>query len=204
VTHQPELDAVIVRNIGDIGAAINRVTKDIDPRLWAESGIIVMAAAAAMGWIGHADGAEEAVWLAHADWLEASDDPSDPPFFIELNERAEPGVDADWTWLASFTGAWPNRGTMGFFVGDSRLRHGAWKKQLRGNGLIVDALVARGFRYDGSSGELYVPFQVEAELLAKAFEEDAFEVALEPIAGALAIIGSAHSELSALCRLSTA
>lgn len=191
-----------MRNIGDIGAAINRAENEIDPRLWSEAGLIVTSAAATMGWIGHADAAEEAVWLTHADWLEAGDDENDPPFYLALDERAEPGVEAEWTWLASFTGAWPGRATMGLFVGDDRFRSNAgWKKHLRSNGAIVDALVARGFRYDGASGELYVPFLVESEALAKAFEEDEFEVALQPLAAALAIVDDAYAELSALYRL---
>lgn len=191
-----------MHNIGDIGAAINRAKNEIDPRLWSEAGLIVTSAAATMGWIGHADAAEEAVWLTHADWLEAGDDASDPPFYLALDERAEPGVEAEWTWLASFTGAWPGRATMGLFVGDDRFRSNAgWKKHLRSNGAIVDALVACGFRYDGASGELYVPFLVESEALAKAFEEDEFEVALQPLAAAVAIVNDAHAELSTLYQL---
>lgn len=204
MTHQPDLDALIVRNIGDIGAAANRANSEIDPRLWTESGIVVTAAAAAMGGSAHTDAEEEAVWLTHPDWLAAGDDADDPPFYLLLNERAEPGVTTEWTWLASFTGAWPGCGTMGLFVTDDRLKHGAWKKQLRSNESVVDALVARGFRYDGPTGDLYVPFLVDAEMLAKAFEDDAFETALQPLADALTTIAAAHAELSALCQLSAA
>lgn len=204
MSHQPELDALIVRNIGDIGAAANRVKNAIDPRLWEEAGRIVTVAAAEMGWIGHAaaDPSDETVWLSHPDWMEAGGDPEDPPFYIGLDERVEPGVSAEWSWLAAFTGAWPARATAGLFVGDERLKQGAWKKLLRGNTELVNSLVARGFRYDGQSGELYVPFLIDAEKLAVAFEEDVFETALQPLTAALMTINAAHAELTALCRLS--
>lgn len=202
MTHQPELDALIVRNIGDIGAAAYRAKSQIDPRLWVESGMIVTAAAAEIGGIGHADAAEETAWLTHPDWLPAGDDVNDPSFYLVLNERTEPGVDAEWTWLASFIGAWPGHSSMGLFVADNRIRHGAWKKQLRSNGVLVDALVARGFRYNGPTGDLYIPFLVDAELLAKAFEEDTFEAALQPLDEALRTVAAAHAELTALSRLS--
>jgi hypothetical protein len=198
VTHHPELDALIVRNIGDVGAAANRAKNDIDPRLWTESGIVANAAAAAMGWLSHVDVSDEAVWLTHRNWLQAADEVDDPPFFLRLNEREEPGVDAEWTWLASFTGAWPGRGRMGLFVGYDHLTNGAWKKQLRTNSEIVDALIARGFRYDSPAGDLYVPFIVSPELLATAFEEDSFETALQPLADAIGIAGTARAELDAL------
>ncbi len=202
MSHQPELDALIVRNIGDIGAAAYRAKAEIDPRLWAESGAIVTAAAAAVGGIGHADAAEEMVWFTHPDWLAAGDDVNDPPFYLLLNDHTEPGVEAEWTWLATFTGAWPGRSTMGMFVADDRLKPGTWKKQLRSNMALVDALVSRGFRYDGPTGDLYVPFSVDPDLLAKAFEEDAFETAFQPLADAIATVAAAHAELSALYRLS--
>jgi hypothetical protein len=179
------------------------VQNEIDPRLWVEAAIAVTSTAAAAGLLGHCDAADETIWLTHADWMEVGDDVEDPPFYLLLNERTEPGVDADWTWLASFTGAWPGRATMGFFVGDDRLKSNAvWKKQLRANQAIVDSLVTRGFRYDGASGELYVPFLVDGETLAKAFEQDEFGTALEPLAQAVMVVSNAHSELTNLYRLS--
>lgn len=202
MSHQPELDALIVRNIGDIGAAANRAEREIDPRLWLESGFIVTAAANAMGGIVHADAAERKVWLTHPDWLEGGHDVDQPQFYLELTEREEPGVEAEWTWLASFTGAWPGRSTIGMFVVDDRLKFGAWKKQLRSAVEVVDALVTRGFRYDSSTGHLYVPFLIDAELLAKAFEQDSFETALKPLSQAVAVVAAAHAELSALHRWS--
>lgn len=203
MTYQPELDGLIVRNIGDIGAAANRAKYEIDPRLWVEAANTVVAAAFEFGWISHADAPQESVWMTHADWMQAGDDTNDPPFFLKLNERAEPGFGVEWTWLAAFTGAWPGRAKMGLFVGDERLRQGAWKKRLRNNNAAVEALIARGFRYDGPSGDLYVPFLVDAELLAQAFETDVFEAALQPLAAAVATVCAAHAELDQLYRLPT-
>lgn len=204
MTDQPELDALIVRNIGDIGAAANRAKLTLDPRLWTEAGAVLKGVAAANGWLGHADGDAEEAWLSHEDWLTTEDDSEDPPFYLTMNERAEPGAPAEWTWLASFTGAWPNRGSMGLFVADDRLKPGAWKRQLRSAEDIVGDLVERGFRYDGSTGDLYVPFLVEADLLAMAFEDDAFDVALRPLADAVSMACDAQAELTRLWALAKA
>lgn len=202
LTAQPELDALIVRNIGDIGAAYNRVKNDIDPRLWVEAGYVVQAAASAIGWNSDVEADECEIWLTHPDWALADGDSKHSPFYVELDEREEPGPDAEWSWLASFTGAWPTRATMGLFIADDRLNHGPWKKRLRNNDAIVDALVAKGFRYDSAGARIYIPFLIDVEELAKAFENDSFEIALQPLAAAVALLETAYTELDNLFRLS--
>ena len=181
-----ELDALIVRNIGDIGAAMKHAVEHIGPLLWKKTGRVVTETVAGDGWSSFSDVDAEEVWFAREDWL--LPDRSDPEadFWLGLDERTSGDEEGEGSWLAAFVGSGPNGSTMAFWVDQRIVGKAAWKRIVKANADLVETLRGFGFSLDlDDDRRICLPFTLDREKLAAAFENDEFEVVMEEVSTVL-------------------
>lgn len=189
MTENDQLNALLVRNIGDIEAAVRHTADVVDKRLWEEAadqvGDILDEA-----WFTKLNVDETEVLFAKLSWLDP-EKPDQPNAKIWLDERLE--TESDFTWLAEFLAAGPKSGKVALFFDQNLITKAQWKKHLKERLDVIGKLNDNGFIYDGSDGALFLPVVLNRETLAKAFEKDDFTEALTPLSDALrAVVTSAE------------
>ena len=110
--------------------------------------------------------------------------------WLELVELCD--ADEDYSWLAAAVGIGYTQ--MGF---ELQFRNGLQPAALTfiANDKQVSALLKAGFARDQAKERLFVPVKVDANLLAKGFEENDLDKALEPVGKAIGLALSAKAEL---------
>lgn len=110
--------------------------------------------------------------------------------WLELVELCD--ADEDYSWLAAAVGIGSTQ--MGF---ELQFRNGLQPAALTfiANDKQVSALLKAGFVRDQAKERLFVPIKVDANLLAKGFEENDLDKALEPVGKAIELALSAKAEL---------
>lgn len=177
-----ELDALVVRNIGDIAAAMKHAIEKLGPRLWDELGKALLAATDFSSWYASSDVEEQEIWTAHRSWLIPDADPANADFWLGLDERTAFGNDGEDSWIASFTGSGPNRATAALWIDQTILGKVAWKRLVKSNLDLVDELRTAGFGLDEDDDRrLFLPITIDREKLALAFENGDFDTAMIPI-----------------------
>ncbi|WP_374943455.1 hypothetical protein [Sphingomonas sp.] len=204
MTEQQGLDALVIRNIGDIAAAMKHADEVLGPRVWTEAGKAVEKAGSNDTWYAEFDASIESVWLAKRTWLDGSADP-DATFWLGLDEWTTPGGDGENCWLATFTGTGENGATLALWISQNMFSVARWKKLLKANGKLVEELLQHGFRFDEEDDRrLYLPVTIEPEALVKAFEEEDFDQAMQPLVQAVEIAINAGAELDRLREVANA
>ena len=110
--------------------------------------------------------------------------------WLELVELCD--ADEDYSWLAAAVGIGSTQ--MGF---ELQFRNGLQPAALTfiANDKQVSALLKAGFERDQAKERLFMPIKVDANLLAKGFEENDLDKALEPVGKAIGLALSAKAEL---------
>lgn len=110
--------------------------------------------------------------------------------WLELVELCD--ADEDYSWLAAAVGIGSTQ--MGF---ELQFRNGLQSAALTfiANDKQVSALLKAGFVRDQTKERLFVPVKVDANFLAKGFEENDLDKALEPVGKAIGLALSAKAEL---------
>ena len=110
--------------------------------------------------------------------------------WLELVELCD--AEEDYSWLAAAVGIGSTQ--MGF---ELQFRNGLQPAALTfiANDKQVSALLKAGFARDQAKERLFVPVKVDANLLAKGFEENDLDKALEPVGKAIGLALSAKAEL---------
>ena len=181
-----ELDALIVRNIGDIGAAMKHAIEHVGPLLWKKTGRAVTETVAGDGWSSFSDPDAEEVWFARENWLLPDRADPEADFWLGLDERTSGEEEGEGSWLAAFVGSGPNGSTMAFWVDQRIVGKAAWKRIVKGNADLVDTLRGFGFSLDlDDDRRICLPFTLDREKLAVAFESDDFDVVMEQVTSIL-------------------
>lgn len=176
-----ELDALVIRNIADIEAAMNHAKNEIGPRIWEQIAQVIQEMSCAEAWVVVSDVANEEVWFTHRSWLVADQRKPKADFWIVLDERLAESGEEENSWLATFIANGPNGATMAFWLNQRILGAGAWKKLVKTNDALVAELRALGFAVDDDDDRrLYLPVMLDRELLARSFETEDFDVVMEP------------------------
>ena len=180
------LNALVIRNIADIEAAMKHAQERIGPRIWEEASRVMQAACEARDWTSFADIKDEDVWIADRAWLMPDQRKPKADFFLGLDERTSGNNDGENSWLATFVASGPNGATMAFWLDQRILGAGAWKKLVKSNDGIVADLRGLGFSVDDDDDRrLYLPVVLDWEQLARAFETDDFDAVMEPVGTAV-------------------
>ncbi len=110
--------------------------------------------------------------------------------WLELVELCD--AEEDYSWLAAAVGIGSTQ--MGF---ELQFRNGLQPAALTfiANDKQVSALLKAGFVRDQAKERLFVPVKVDANLLAKGFEENDLDKALETVGKAIGLALSAKAEL---------
>ena len=110
--------------------------------------------------------------------------------WLELVELCD--AEEDYSWLAAAVGIGSTQ--MGF---ELQFRNGLQPAALTfiANDKQVSALLKAGFARDQAKERLFMPIKVDANLLAKGFEENDLDKALEPVGKAIGLALSAKAEL---------
>lgn len=176
-----ELDALVIRNIADIEAAMNHAIKEVGPRIWEQAAQVVQEMCDPESWVVVSDVANDDVWFAHRSWLMADQRKPKADFWIGLDERLPESGEGENSWLATFVASGPNGATMAFWLDQRILGAAAWKKLVKANDALVAELRGLGFSVDDDNDRrLYLPVMLDRELLARSFETEDFEVVMEP------------------------
>lgn len=193
------LDALIIRNIADIEAAMKHAQEEIGPRVWEEVARVMQEECDADPWIAVADVEDEDVWFTDRGWLMPDQRKPKADFWLGLDERTDGGNEGENSWLAAFVAGGPNGATMAFWLDQRILGPGAWKKLVKSSDGVVAELRGLGFSVDDDDDRrLYLPVVLDREALASAFETEDFDAVLAPIKVA---VGNAISAAPVLARL---
>lgn len=176
-----ELDALVIRNIADIEAAMNHAKMEIGPRIWEQVARVMQEICDAEAWVAVSDVANDDLWFAHRSWLMADQRKPKADFWIGLDERLSESGEDENSWLSTFVANGPNGATMAFWLNQRILGAGAWKKLVKANDGLVAELRGLGFSVDDDDDRrLYLPVVLDRELLARSFETEDFDVVIEP------------------------
>lgn len=190
------LSALVIRNIGDLTAAIKHASEVIEPRMWQEMGGVLQRTLPADTW--YVNVTDEELWFADRQWPQPDLTLPATNYWLQLAERTQPGGESETSWLATFTGSGPSGAYLSLVFGQDLLGPGAWKKLLTTGGDYIAALEASGFRRDPGNGQLYMPVPIDNDALARAFEEDDFDQALAPLDHVIAAVSRSRGALAAL------
>ncbi|MDK2767902.1 MAG: hypothetical protein KYX69_09305 [Sphingomonas sp.] len=192
-----ELDALIVRNIGDVEAALLRAY-DIGDE-------VVEAIGSAIR-LGLDDTWEVAVEVddnppirfSKRAWLDGQPQSLSGAYHFSLSEKNGAGGETDETWLMTLLGDGPNGSSAVLYLwSDTFHAKRRWKKLLDDQSDLIDRLLDAGFRQD-SDQWLYLPVAIDGEALANGFEIGDLSAAMAPVTDALGIIQSGMPDIEAL------
>jgi hypothetical protein len=110
--------------------------------------------------------------------------------WLELTEFCD--AEEEYSWIAAAVGIGSTK--MGL---ELQFRNGLipFGETLIANDKAVDALLKLGFVRDAAKERLFIPVKVDANLLAKGFEENDLDKALAPVGKAIELALSAKAEL---------
>lgn len=204
-TEDADLDTLVIRNIGDIEAAMKHAVEVLGPRIWQEVGKALVEAYDPATFHAAVDAEEEDVWLAQRSWLIPGAASADADFWIGLDERTTLGCDGENSWLATFTAAGPNGATVAFWVDQKIVGKPRWKKIVRSSDDLVEEFRAAGFDVvEDDDRRLYIPVRLNADELAAAFRSDDFTVAMHSVSDAVRKVVAAIPLLERLRALAIA
>jgi hypothetical protein len=192
-----ELDALIVRNIGDVEAALLRA-REIGDEVVESIGEAVRSGLDE-GWEVAVDVDDETpIRFARRAWIDGETSALSGSYHFSLSDKNGPGGETDQTWLCTLLGNGPaGSSAVFYFWSNSFSAKRRWKKLADDQSKLVDQLLDAGFRQDEKQW-LYVPIAMNAEALAKAFEEGDLSAAMTPVIAALEVIEATAPSIEAL------
>ena len=185
-----ELNALIVRHIADLEAALTQAKSQIDGQLERAAAKIIEEKRREFGWAGDFNRTlEEEQWFAPEEWRTADKSDNSFDLFFILHTRNGLEDSASETWLSYFVGV--NGCELAFLVESNALKTSRWKTFLREQENSIATLRDFGFACDLKRGHLALPIAFDQEAIAEAFENEDVKEALAPMGDALDRIAEA-------------
>lgn len=192
------LSALVVRNIGDIEAALTHAQEVIDERLFQDIGDAIAARFADSDWFVSAEVEDKEIWFSPGNWRPADVLPEDAPYWFHLEGQDGPGGGEEYSWLAAFLAAGPEGASVALVLNGTTFKSAKrWKALAKSNTDLIARLIDAGFRQNDAQ-RLYLPLHLDADVLAAGFEDDDLTTALKPLQDALDVIEAARQDLDAL------
>jgi hypothetical protein len=188
---ETNVNALIVRHLGDIDAAARQVEYDLQPNVAKSLNEIVKAWAESRKWEHEAKWFHDGeTYVAPACWKNTDEDKKNNPLYcwFELNTSAGDDYrdvqELDYFWLTRLCKS--GRGMLGFrwtYNGSLIPARGRRWRQFSSD--HVEGPRKAGFVYEESKGLFFRQVHIDAGKLAQAIENDAIKDALGPIEEAL-------------------
>lgn len=190
--NERELGALIIRNIGDIEAALNHVHDHIDEKLLEAINLTTSSSLSDEGWyVEPIENLKGTGWFAPATWCTEIEGERDSKLWFQV--RAYPSFEAE-TWLATITGNTPDGECLAITV-EQNLYVRDWKPIIA-DAEISNALRQLGFMIDGN--RVYLPLKVNADSLADAFVEDSLAEGFGDLSRVLKVLAGSIATLAVL------
>ena len=180
-----EVDALIVRNLGDLDGAVARLENELEKQIGKELNATVERWAEKEGWAGLFDwyGDEDDIFVAAPEWRgEDEEDETDYDFWFSLMPNDGQRFDdpnGDQFWLTSMCRV--GRTTLGLRSYHDTFKYPKGRKWKAKIEPFVQDFIKLGFIYEDKTGELFLPLSIEQERLARAVENEDLSEALAPI-----------------------
>jgi len=202
MTEASDLDALIVKHIGDLEAARRRIDEVVDPRLLREVSVIMENWAAGLGWVHKFEDDEQSISVAPEDWIKRDKDGKINWWFpwFELSSIDADGDLVSASHLAEFLALEDSSTCKALSFCQDVLGKKVWRNLLKKTAKEMQALRDLGFEVDDREGLVNFPVRLDLEVLKTSFEENDFEEALAPVSAALDRVRQAmpHFQLLAL------
>ncbi|MDF2603052.1 hypothetical protein [Sphingomonas sp.] len=192
-----ELDALIVRNISDVEAALLRAF-EIGDEVIEEIGN-VLRSMLGDAWEVIVDGKDDTpIRFARRGWLGGNTPVLARSYHISLTGKEGPSGDTDQSWLMTLLGNGPKGSSAVFYLwSDKFYTKRRWKKLLDDKADRIKKLLDAGFRQDENQW-LYLPLLIDSEELANGLEVGDLSRAMAPVSEAISIIQAVVPEIEAL------
>ena len=191
-TQNAQLDADIIRGITEIERAYSRAYYDLSEQLMSEIAA-QMRSAIPDNW--QVVGSSESASVTVPDWR-STRGAGRGDVWLELAEVANDEL--EHSWIAAATASGETR-----MVLELRVRNGlpAFPAILSANAGTAALLMERGFEQAEAGTRLFVPIELDQELLAAAFESGNFGDALVPVTHAIELVVAAKGDIDGLVAL---
>jgi hypothetical protein len=179
-----ELNALIVRNIGDIEAAFDRATGAIDTRTWqAIADVAESAMSCEDGWLGEFDINGDIVFYPE-EWRDSE---GKPECYFQIDEIKGEGKSGEGqSWLGDVVGE-SSHGAYSALIFEQEIVKGkALSNVANRTANLRERLRQIGFQEKHK--KLHLPFRIPKETLAQAFAEGNFDDAMVRLTEAIAKI----------------
>ena len=192
------LSALIVRNIGEMEAAVRFADERIDTRLWQEIANFLEEKPDIPGCYSRADGEDKEIYLSFDDWQTPDGDDEERDFWLSLEEYGESKKDC-FSWLVKFLGVSSVSSSVGliFRINEDIIKRAKLKRYLKDEAELVSSLEKAGFSYDGE-GVFYIPVVLNADVISNAFQNDDFSTAFDNLYTAWQTVAAAEEPLQLL------
>lgn len=192
-----DLDALVTRNIGDIEAALNHAHQLGHSLIEQIEAILVEDLGAE--WHVESDVDDDSpLWMSKQSWFDEGKPTRKNSYRLQFDQEEGPGGDDEWTWFSTMLGAGPNGARIRvYFWSSSFSTNKRWSKIMAGHDDQLARLVGAGFETDATD-RLYIPFALDAEVLAKAYETGNLDDAMQPAHDLVRTIKASADDLSAL------
>lgn len=199
-----EIDALIMRNIGEIELAHERIEGHLEVVLTREAGKVFRSVASAAGWHCKADSLDDDFWMAKPAWKIRRGEPDDEADYLLVLALDWDSTKPEASWPGIFVGS---RGSRLLVRLDSdKFTPARWSRFLEEVAVrpVVAKLRRGGLVHDPNNKA--EPFAIDVtsdpEDIALAFEgEEQFEQGLNRLKGALLAIVAMDEELEELSAL---
>ena len=179
---QPELDRLLISNLGDLEAATRHLKTDLMPAVASAINESALEFCRRQDWFGVAEYDTGDIWMAPHQWHVEGGETDAFHCWFALDVS-----DADWKniqfWLACMASVGPKR--MGMRWSQDIANKRAWRRHLAEQPGIISRLRSRGFEYHETLGSFFLPIRLESEALANAMGDEAPEAALAPFSDGL-------------------
>jgi hypothetical protein len=194
-----DLDALIIRNLADLDAAVHRLVFEIQPQVEKEINDLGEKWAAKNGWQGVFGWYDDALWVAPPNW-DSGEDGWRGKFFLDGGDgdtfgekRWEPEEDMFWLTRLCRKG----RGQMGFrwyFDKGLAITPSRWKAFLRANPIFKESIAREGFVAE-DKGWFFLKFEVDPDKLATSIQEGDVQAAFQPMQAAPRSASDSHATI---------
>jgi hypothetical protein len=201
---ESDLDTLLIKNIGDLDAAVRRIRYQIEPQVFKAVNNEIEDFLSREGWRGNPNW-DDGAWLAPDDWKVNTDDATsseDYRSWFELSgglgDEFEESESEDVFSLTRLLGV--GNGSLGLRWKQHAFKKSLWRRLVTSQIRLIETLKVSGFNYEDTQGSFYFKFRLDQTELAQAIEDGVPENAMEPLRKALKTLLDTKSDFDKLLR----